>query len=191
MAIESIPTVTPVVQIDFLPDGTTPTISSLQLAEHFGIRHRDVLRDIRAITRKTPETFAERNFAPSEYVDTTGRILPCYNLTRDGFTLLAMGYNSARAIQWKLRYIEAFNALERAALDNAREEARLEGGQNALALAAQAYDRITPERMDKVRKAVYYKGKDLSERDIAKLLECSRRSVTNYLQDAKTFGLGV
>ena len=99
-------------------------VTSLQLAEHFGIRHHHVLRDIKAIAKKTPEIFTQTNFGFSEYTDSTGRTLPFCLLTRDGFTLLAMGYNSARAIQWKLRYIEAFNALERAALEQSEDAAR-------------------------------------------------------------------
>lgn len=190
MAHNTISTNALTVQIDFLPDGTTPTIYSLQLAEHFGIRHHHVLRDIKAIAKKVPEIFTQTNFGFSEYTDTTGRALPFCLLTRDGFTLLAMGYNSARAIQWKLRYIEAFNALERAALERVQEAARLEGGQSALERAAQAYGRITPERMEKVRRAAYYSAKDLSNREIAKLLDCSHRSVQNYLQDARALGLG-
>ena len=86
------------ISLEFLPDGTTPVVSSLHLAEHFEIRHRDVLRDIRAVLLKVPQEFNERNFAPVAYVDEKGEKRPCYHLTRDGFTLLAMGYNSARAI---------------------------------------------------------------------------------------------
>ena len=188
MAQESISTNAPTVQIDFLPDGA-PTISSLQLAQHFGIKHQHVLRDIRAILNKVPTEWGLSNFGQSEYPNGQNKMQPYYLLTRDGFTLLAMGYNSARAIQWKLRYIEAFNALERAALEQAEDAARREGGHAALASAATVYDRITPERMEKVRKAVYYKAKDLSEREIAKLLDCHHRSVQNYLQDARALGL--
>lgn len=195
MATQTISAVMPGVQIDFLPDGA-PTVSSKEVALHFQKKHKDVLRDIERIRSVTPKDFYQRNFAPIEIdvlLPHSGGIRkdPAYRLTRDGFSLLAMGFTGKAAVMWKLKYIEAFNALERAALDHAREAARLEGGQAALALAAKAYDRITPERMEKVRKAVCYKGKDLSEREIAKLLDCSRRSVTNYLQDAKTLGMGV
>lgn len=37
-----------------------------------------------------------------------------YLLTRDGFSLLVMGFTGAAAVRWKIRYIEAFNALEAA-----------------------------------------------------------------------------
>ena len=58
--------------------------------------------------------FTERNFALSEYADTSGRKLPCYDLTRDGFSLLVMGFTGEKALQWKIRYIQAFNAMEQA-----------------------------------------------------------------------------
>jgi Phage regulatory protein Rha (Phage_pRha) len=38
------------------------------------------------------EQFTERNFAPSEYTDTKGRRLRAYDLTRDGFSLIVMGF---------------------------------------------------------------------------------------------------
>lgn len=178
-------------EVSILTTNGKEVVTSLQIAEHFGIRHHHVLRDIKAIIRKVPESFAATNFGFSEYADPTGRALPSYTLTRDGFTLLAMGYNSARAITWKLRYIEAFNALERSALEQAQAAARLEGRQAALILASKVHARISPERMNKVRRAAHYKGKDLSEREIAKLLDCSRRSVSNYLRDARALGMGV
>ncbi len=87
-----------------------PVVSSLTIAEHFGKRHKDVLRKIE--TLDTPEYFTERNFAPSEYVDKTGRKLPAFNLTRDGFAYLVMGFTGKKASEWKIRYLEAFNAME-------------------------------------------------------------------------------
>ena len=61
---------------------------------------------------EVPEDFTKLNFQPSEYTDPTGRKLPMYQLTRDGFTLLAMGFTGARAMKFKLAYIEAFNRME-------------------------------------------------------------------------------
>lgn len=188
MATKSIPAVAPGVQVDFLPDGTTPAVSSVDVARHFQVKHKNVLRDIAVLLDKLPDSFTELKFEPSKYTDTTGRTLPAYLMDRNAFTLLVMGWSSKAALAWKLRYIEAFNALERAALERMQEAARLEGGHAALASAATVYDRITPERMEKVRKAVYYKAKDLSEREIAKLLDCHHRSVQNYLQDARALG---
>lgn len=91
--------------------------TSLKVAEVFGKRHTDVLRTIRNL-ECSPE-FTERNFALSEYADTTGRKLPMYTITRDGFAFLASGFTGKEAAQWKEKYIAAFNELERRALEKA------------------------------------------------------------------------
>ena len=56
--------------------------------------------------------FTERNFALSAYADPTGRSLPMYHLTRDGFMILAMGYTGAKAMALKEAYIAEFNRME-------------------------------------------------------------------------------
>lgn len=90
-----------------------PTTTSQKVAETFGKNHKDVLRGISILQNKCPKEFTERNFAPSEYTDNTGRKLPMYLLTRDGLTLLVMGYTGKEAMKFKLAYIEAFNCMER------------------------------------------------------------------------------
>ncbi|MDO4705734.1 MAG: Rha family transcriptional regulator [Comamonadaceae bacterium] len=94
------------------------TTTSLQIAEHFDKRHDTVLR---AITRLecSPE-FTDRNFAASDYTDSTGRKLPCYRITRDGFVFLAMGFTGKDAARWKEAYIDAFNQMEAALLAQAQ-----------------------------------------------------------------------
>lgn len=89
-----------------------PVVSSLDIAKHFGKRHDHVIRSVQSIIRNSPESFAAPNLGASEYTDPSGRTLTAYNLTRDGFTLLAMGFTGKKALAWKLRYIEAFNAME-------------------------------------------------------------------------------
>lgn len=93
-----------------------PTVMSYVVADHFGKRHSDVLRDIEAIFLELPENERERNFALTsiEYQMPKGgtRKLPAYMLSRDGFTLLAMGFTGKKALSWKVRYIQAFNAME-------------------------------------------------------------------------------
>ncbi|MDY5481880.1 MAG: Rha family transcriptional regulator [Veillonella caviae] len=41
-----------------------------------------------------------------------GQQFPFYLMNRDGFSLLAMGFTGKKALQWKLKYIEAFNEME-------------------------------------------------------------------------------
>lgn len=86
------------------------TTTSLNVAEHFGKRHDDVLKRIASLDC-SPE-FTARNFAASEYTDSTGRKLPQYRMTRDGFTFLCMGFTGKRAAAWKEAYINAFNQME-------------------------------------------------------------------------------
>lgn len=86
------------------------TATSLQVTEHFGKRHADVIRAIRNLGCSAE--FTERNFALSEFVDGTGRSLPMFLITRDGFAILAMGFTGKEAMRWKEAYISTFNAME-------------------------------------------------------------------------------
>lgn len=92
-----------------------PTTTSNELAQHFGKSHDNVMRQIKTIItglKNEASEFTAHNFAVSEYTDSAGRKLPAYRLTRDGFTLLAMGFTGKRALQFKLAYIYAFNKME-------------------------------------------------------------------------------
>ena len=91
-------------------EGGRPTTTSVIVAQVFGKQHKDVLRAIRGL--ECPEEFTGRNFALSEFTDPTGRKLPMYRMTRDGFTFLCMGFTGKEAARWKVAYIEAFNRME-------------------------------------------------------------------------------
>lgn len=84
--------------------------TSLVVAESFGKRHDHVLRDIRNLEKDVPN-FGEM-FSETETPDSYGRSRKTYYINRDGFTLLAMGFTGKEALQFKLKYIEAFNAME-------------------------------------------------------------------------------
>lgn len=87
-------------------------VSSLDVAETFNKRHADVLRDIDALS--CSQEFRERNFALSKYSsENNKRSYPMYYVTRDGFTMLAMGYTGEKAMKFKEAYIKQFNAMER------------------------------------------------------------------------------
>ncbi|SNR95624.1 phage regulatory protein, rha family [Humidesulfovibrio mexicanus] len=170
------------IRFEFLPDGRTPVVSSKEVAARFGKKHKDVLREIDRLGGQLPADFCGRNFAPTEEsvaVPASGgfRQDRAFALTRDGFTLLAMGFTGAAAVQWKLKYIEAFNALERAVLENARADALTEGARMAL--------RLTPARRRRMRRASVYRDKGLSMGDIAKLLDVNKREVHYLLRTAE------
>ena len=106
-----------------LHDGKAVT-TSLAVAEHFGKLHKDVLEKIRALIAELPAEFHERNFPPMIIEVEVGkgakRKDPAYELTRDAFTLLAMGFTGKAALAFKLAYIEAFNRMEMELLDTRR-----------------------------------------------------------------------
>lgn len=87
-----------------------PTVTSLQVAEAFGKNHFDVLKDIRNLA--VSQEFNDRNFSFVDYLDKKGERRPFYYLTRDGFMILAMGYNGAKAMALKEAYIAEFNRME-------------------------------------------------------------------------------
>ena len=93
-----------------------PVVTSKQVADHFGKIHRDVMRAIRN-ELETAGDFGVRNFALSSYISLQNKSLDCYEMTRDGFSLIAMGFIGEEAQQWKIKYIEAFNAMERELLN--------------------------------------------------------------------------
>ncbi len=90
----------------------TPLTSSLDIANVFGKEHFHVLRDIENLLKELPEDFNQSNFGLSSYINQQNKEQPMYNLTRDAFTLLAMGFTGKKALAFKLKYIEAFNAME-------------------------------------------------------------------------------
>ncbi len=102
----------------------TPMVSSLTVAEKFGKKHKNVLQSIESLQKDCPESFNGLNFQPVEYVDAKGETRPMVAMTRDGFSLLAMGFTGAKAVQWKIRFINAFNAMERHILQEAKAELR-------------------------------------------------------------------
>lgn len=86
--------------------------SSLDIARHFHKEHKNVLRAIEGRMRDCSEEFSRLNFEPSEYKNSRGKILPFYNLTRDGFAFVAMSFTGPEAAIWQEAYITAFNEME-------------------------------------------------------------------------------
>lgn len=92
-----------------------PVASSRQIAENFGKEHRNVMRDIENLmsegvlkNEQTPM------FYKTEYThEQNGQTYPMYLMNRDGFSLLVMGFTGKAALEWKLKYIAAFNAMEK------------------------------------------------------------------------------
>lgn len=100
-------TVSPIVTLK----GNQAFANSRNVAAFFGKRHDNVLRDIEYILLDAPE--ASLNFEDCSYQAVPGgRSYPAFNMTKDGFVLLAMGFTGKEAMRFKLAYIAAFNELE-------------------------------------------------------------------------------
>lgn len=199
------------IRVEFLNENT-PAVRSDILAEHFNRSHKNVLRDIAKIRAKCPESFFALNFEPM-FIDVkigngATRKDRAYLLTRDAFSLLVMGFTGGAAIHWKLRYIEAFNALEAAALENraaaladlAREAAYRQGVDAGRASvlprlreergkAAQLALSFTPARKILLCKTLRYAGMGLTNREIAKLLGASHTTINTLIKQGRELGL--
>lgn len=91
-----------------------PVVSSRQIAESFEKRHDHVMRDIEDIMKGLPKNGDTPMFYKTEYThEQNGQTYPMYMMNRDGFTLLAMGFTGKAALEWKLKYIAAFNEMEK------------------------------------------------------------------------------
>lgn len=185
-----------------------PAVRSDVVAHHFGRSHKNVLRDIAKLRGKCPESFHQLNFEPM-FIETqigngATRKDRAYLLTRDGFSLLVMGFTGAAAVRWKIRYIEAFNALEAAVREDhaslARESGYLQGLDEGRASAAPLLDEtrhetarliwsLGPAGKRRMRSAVRYRTMGLGIQSIAKLLEVSGFEVSRLLKAADAMGL--
>lgn len=76
----------------------------------FTKRHDDVLKKIRNLD--CSQEFSARNFAEAEYIDEQGKPRPMYEMTKDGFVFLVMGFTGKKAAQFKEAYIAEFNRME-------------------------------------------------------------------------------
>lgn len=89
-------------------------VSSRDVAENFGKEHRNVMRDIRNIVgelegaQNCAHLFTEANYVHRQNNQTYRE----YLMTKDGFVLLAMGFTGKSALEWKMKYIEAFNKMK-------------------------------------------------------------------------------
>ncbi len=121
---------------------------SRTVAQVFEKEHRNVLQSIDNLKESLPSDFIALNFQRYSYKASNGKENPSYLLTRDAFTLLAMGFTGPKALKFKLEYIKAFNAMEQA----------LKNGDQSLHEAAQAgrtsdhpvFDHVINETFDRV-----------------------------------------
>ena len=102
-------------EIVYRGESNQPLTNSKLVAEVFGKEHRNVVRDIKNLIEggvlKNEQT---PMFEETTYINEQNKqSYPMFIMNQDGFTLLAMGFNGKKAMEFKLKYIEAFNAMKR------------------------------------------------------------------------------
>ncbi|MGE1530862.1 MULTISPECIES: Rha family transcriptional regulator [Pseudomonas] len=91
--------------------GDEPTTDSVRVAKRFGKRHDNVLRAIDNV--KCSANFRLLNFEETSYIDEQGKVQRMFNMTKDGFMFVVMGFTGEKAAAWKEAFIEAFNRMAR------------------------------------------------------------------------------
>lgn len=123
------------VEIQIINKEEITVVSSIDVAETFGKEHARVMRDIRELA--CSDVFRVGNFAESFYINLQSKKQPMILMTKDGFTLLAMGYTGDKAMIFKESYIKQFNAMEKILLGKMREREKGIAVRQALTKAIQ------------------------------------------------------
>jgi Rha family phage regulatory protein len=121
-------------EIHIITKGGVLFTTSLDVAEKFSKRHDHVLASIRKICADSEEidapkskdvnapkigdsNFGRRNFSLSSYLDEKNERRPMFTMTRSGFAILAMGFTGKKALEWKIKYEQAFSLMEQTLLN--------------------------------------------------------------------------
>ncbi|EGO7758076.1 Rha family transcriptional regulator [Enterococcus faecalis] len=123
--------------------------TSLQVAETFNKNHRDVLAAIDDLKEGVAENYADLFYEDSYIHPQNKQKYRQIIMNRDGFTLLAMGFTGQKALKFKLKYIEAFNRMEKEI-----QQLKLPTSKRELALLALSANEETNERVDVIEKEV-------------------------------------
>lgn len=97
-------------------------VSSLQIAEDFGKQHKHVLEAIEKI--RAENSAVTDMFYETSYKTGTGKNYKMYLMNRDGFSLLVMGFTGKEALDWKIKYIGAFNKMEKRLMSPKMDETK-------------------------------------------------------------------
>lgn len=132
----------------------TPVTDSLKVADAFGKEHKNIIRAIRNMLVQTDTTenstaqncAAKKWFYESTYMNERGQSFPMFVMNRDGFSLLAMGLTGAKAMQFKVGFIEQFNQMEAIVKEVAQRPAIPQSLSEALRLAADQAEQIEQQQ---------------------------------------------
>ncbi|MBD9788970.1 Rha family transcriptional regulator [Enterococcus faecalis] len=156
--------------------------TSLQVAETFNKNHRDVLAAIDDLKEGVAENYADLFYEDSYIHPQNKQKYRQIIMNRDGFTLLAMGFTGQKALKFKLKYIEAFNRMEKEI-----QQLKLPTSKRELALLALSANEETNERVDVIEKEVA-DLKNNQKIDAGDYSYLSRRVHQRVAEVAKGFG---
>ena len=100
-------------EIVYRGESNQPLTNSKLVAEVFGKEHKHVREAIKKLITTAENSTVKQMFSESTYKNEQNKEQPMFIMNQDGFTLLAMGFNGKKAMEFKLKYIEAFNAMKR------------------------------------------------------------------------------
>lgn len=100
-------------EIVYRGESNQPLTNSKLVAEVFGKEHKHVREAIKKLLTTVENSTVHQMFSESTYLNEQNKEQPIFIMNQDGFTLLAMGFNGKKAMEFKLKYIEAFNAMKR------------------------------------------------------------------------------
>ena len=185
-------------EIVFCGENRQVLTNNLLVAEVFHKDHNKVLRDIRELA--CSQEFRQSNFGQSSYLSEQNKEMPMFVMNRDGFTLLVMGYTGKKAMQFKERYITAFNKMEVALKEQQEKPQHLSGAEYLLQQAQlmveqerrlktleKRMDAIDKERIENRRKLLTVtiseeKAIEIPLRDKIRQLVNRYASATNTMQ---------
>lgn len=163
--------------------------TSLKVAEIFEKEHRDVMKSIRNLTA---QNFAvKKMFVEESYLNSRNQQQPMFYMNRDGFTLLAMGFTGSKAMEFKLKYIDAFNKMEK----QIKEETKFRLPTNLNEMSTMFYsvmkdqDKKIEEQSEKVNFLMNLSGltssrnKELTKARNKKVIQVCGGSESNSYQD--------
>lgn len=175
---------------------------SLQVAETFEKRHKNVIRKIEQIIEEQPAQNCARCFKKVFYTDAKGEQRPMYYMNRDGFTFLVMGFTGQKANEWKWKYITAFNRME-SIIREKQTPAWQEGRQTGITTRKKETDAIKrlceyataqgskhPERLYTAYTKLANKAAGITNRTTATSLQLSVLTVTESII-AQTIDAGI
>ncbi|MCI9110191.1 Rha family transcriptional regulator [uncultured Clostridium sp.] len=165
-------------------------VSSRKVAEDFGKEHAKILRSIEGYISENPILASQSYFIESDYkTNGNNRTYKEYLLTRDGFSLLVMGFTGAKALQWKLKYIEAFNEMEEALKDKNKIELPTDylSALKALVVSEEERQKLLEINKEQAPKVEYFNkvldsSKLITITEIANDLGISARELNKFLE---------